>query len=162
MMSELIAWEGGTLLTSLFWGMILAAEYDCIRIFRRVFRHRKVWTISVEDILYWTNAGITVFCVIYELNDGIVRGFSIAGFVAGAVLYRFAFGRFFVKYGSRAILFILKPLKKAWSLIRIAVGKQITKGSVRYRKAQAERQKAREAKRREKARSNDRVKGKQQ
>lgn len=147
MISELIAWEGGTLLTSLFWGMILAGEYDCIRIFRRIIKHRKVWTIAVEDILYWTNAGITVFCVIYELNDGIVRGFSVAGFIVGAVIYRFSFGLFFVKYISKLILFVLKPLKKCWCLIRMALKKVFGKVSVRLDKARAAQKKNREARR---------------
>jgi spore cortex biosynthesis protein YabQ len=122
-MSNLITWESSALLTSLFWGMVLAAEYDCIRIFRRIVRHKRVWSMALEDILFWINAGITMFCIIYEINDGIIRGFSFAGFILGAILYKFAFGRFFVKYISKGILFILKPLKKFFRLIKIGIKK---------------------------------------
>lgn len=121
--SELILWEGSTFLTSLFWGMILAAEYDCIRIFRRVFRHKRVWGIVVEDILYWINAGITVFCVTYEISDGVVRGFSVVALILGAVLYRYAFGIYFVKYISKLIIFLLNPLKKLLQFIRMTIKK---------------------------------------
>lgn len=127
MIASLIEWEWQALLSSLFFGMVLSWEYDWIRIFRRVIRHRRVWTIFVEDILYWLNAAITVFCVTYEVNDGIVRGFSIIGFLLGALLYRYSFGCFFVKYVSKGINFILKPLKKVFSLIKIGVIKLVGK-----------------------------------
>lgn len=136
--SELILWEGQTFLTSLFWGMILAAEYDCIRIFRRVFRHKRVWGIVVEDILYWINAGITVFSVTYEISDGVVRGFSGIALILGALLYRYAFGIYFVKYISKLIIFLLNPLKKLLRFIRMTLKKFGTKIKgvvVRKRKA---------------------------
>ena len=53
MIAKLIWWEGRTLLSALFLGMVLALEYDCIRIFRRVIRHKNIWVMSAEDILYW-------------------------------------------------------------------------------------------------------------
>jgi spore cortex biosynthesis protein YabQ len=123
MIAELIYSESSIMLSSLFWGMILAWEYDCIRVFRRIVRHKKVWVMSVEDIIFWINAAVRVFQVTYEINDGIVRGFSIAGFVAGAVIYHYAFGNFYVKYVSKWINFILKPLKKCQQLIKIVTYK---------------------------------------
>lgn len=115
--------EGRTLLSALFLGMVLALEYDCIRIFRRVIRHKNIWVMSAEDILYWIYAAVTVFCMTYEVNDGILRGFLVTGFLAGAVLYRYAFGTFFVKYTTKFINLCLKPLKKALCLIKIGVHK---------------------------------------
>ena len=101
-------------MSALFLGMVLALEYDCIRIFRRVIRHKNIWVMSAEDILYWIYAAVTVFCMTYEVNDG---------FLAGAVLYRYAFGTFFVKYTTKFINLCLKPLKKALCLIKIGVHK---------------------------------------
>ena len=92
MISQSIAREGMTLVLALFWGMVLAFEYDCIRVFRRIVRHKRVWTMSAEDIIFWINTGFMVFSIIYELNNGIIRGFVTAGFVAGAVIYRYSFG----------------------------------------------------------------------
>ena len=60
-------------MSALFLGMVLALEYDCIRIFRRVIRHKNIWVMSAEDILYWIYAAVTVFCMTYEVNDGILR-----------------------------------------------------------------------------------------
>ena len=97
-------------MSALFLGMVLALEYDCIRIFRRVIRHKNIWVMSAEDILYW-------------IYDGILRGFLVTGFLAGAVLYRYAFGTFFVKYTTKFINLCLKPLKKALCLIKIGVHK---------------------------------------
>ena len=79
--------------------------------------------MSAEDILYWIYAAVTVFCMTYEVNDGILRGFLVTGFLAGAVLYRYAFGTFFVKYTTKFINLCLKPLKKALCLIKIGVHK---------------------------------------
>lgn len=121
MTDNLIAWEWTALFASIYWGMILSAEYDCIRIFRRIIKHHKVWTMSLEDIIFWINAGITIFCITYELNDGIVRSFSIVGFILGAIIYRYSFGKIIVKYVSQIILFILKPLKKAVKFIKIKI-----------------------------------------
>ena len=98
MINKSIGVEGMTLILSLFWGMVLAFEYDCIRVFRRIVKHKRVWTISVEDIIYWINVAITAFSIIYELNNGIIRGFVTGGFIAGAFIYRYSVGKLFVKY----------------------------------------------------------------
>ncbi len=121
MISQSIAIEGITLILSLFWGMVLAFEYDCIRVFRRIIKHKKVWTIFVEDIIYWINVAITVFSIIYELNNGIIRGFVTTGFVVGIFVYRYSFGKLFVKYTTLILQLILKPLKTFIRFIIIKV-----------------------------------------
>jgi spore cortex biosynthesis protein YabQ len=123
MIAELIYSESSVLLSSLFFGMILAWEYDCIRVFRRIVRHKKIWVMSAEDIIYWINAAFTVFRITYEINDGIVRGFLVVGFITGALVYHYSFGCFFVKYVSKAINFLLKPLKKGLRLIKMVTYK---------------------------------------
>ena len=100
-------------MSALFLGMVLALEYDCIRIFRRVIRHKNIWVMSAEDILYWIYAAVTVFCMTYEVNDGILRGFLVTGFLAGAVLYRYAFGTFFCKIHYKIHKFMFKAIEKS-------------------------------------------------
>lgn len=112
MISQLITWETDTFLAAVVLGMILGAEYDCIRIFRRVKKHRHVWTMSVEDIIFWINVSILVFGFTYNYSDGVLRAFLVGALIGGAVLYRYAFGKFFVKYISKAIIFVLIPLKR--------------------------------------------------
>ena len=118
MINKSIGVEGMTRILSLFWGMVLAFEYDCIRVFRRIVKHKRVWTISVEDIIYWINVAITAFSIIYELNNGIIRGFVTGGFIAGAFIYRYSVGKLFVKYTTFILQLVLKPLK---TLIRFII-----------------------------------------
>ncbi len=127
MVSEFIAVQGRLFLMALFWGMIIAAEYDCIRIFRRVVIHKKLWTTSAEDIIYWLIVGIEVFCLLYENSNGVVRGFLIVAMLAGAVIYRYGIGRFFVRYVSQIIIFLLKPLKKILRFIKMYLRKFFAK-----------------------------------
>lgn len=47
-----IIWESGTFLYALWWGMVLAFQYDTIRIIRRIIRHRRVFMIAVMKMLY--------------------------------------------------------------------------------------------------------------
>ena len=42
-----------------------------------------------------------------------------AGFVAGAVIYRYSFGRLFVKYMTLILQFLLRPLKMCIKFIII-------------------------------------------
>ena len=116
--------ELSSIVRAMLWGMVLAMEYDSIRIFRRILRHYYIWTMSVEDILFWINVGFTVFAVTYDANDGIVRGFLVAGFLVGAIVFRYSISIFYVKYVPRAILFILKPLKKAAQAVKILIYKE--------------------------------------
>lgn len=123
MVSEFIAVQGRLFLMALFWGMVIAAEYDCIRIFRRVVIHKKLWTTSAEDIIYWLLVGIQVFCLTYENSNGIVRGFMVGAMIGGAVIYRYGIGRFFVRYVSKIIILLLKPLKKMFRFIKMYLNK---------------------------------------
>lgn len=122
-MSTLITWEWGFLLTSMMWGMILALIYDFIRIFRRIAAHKGIIWIFAEDIVFWMCCGFVIFYVTFLINDGIVRSFSLIGFGAGAVIYRYATKGWFVENVSRAINFILKPLKILIKYIKIGIGK---------------------------------------
>lgn len=110
-MSSLITWECSFLLVSMMWGIVLGGVYDIVRIFRRLVIHRSVIWICVEDILFWIGTGLIVFYVAYVMNDGGIRGFSIAGFVMGAVIYHFGTRGWLVENVSGIIKFLFKPLK---------------------------------------------------
>ena len=72
-------------------------------------------------ILFWFYVSIRVFTCLYERNNGIIRGFIVISQIFGALIYRYAFGKLFVKYVTGLLIFILKPLKKLFLLIKIKV-----------------------------------------
>ncbi|MDE6875976.1 MAG: spore cortex biosynthesis protein YabQ [Lachnospiraceae bacterium] len=68
-------------------GIICFFGYDLLLVLRIFFR-RSLILEKLEDILYWLAASIFVFSVIYKKNSGVIRGYSIAGMLAGMILYR--------------------------------------------------------------------------
>ncbi len=85
-------------------GILLVLVYDCLRIFRQLVRHGAVW-ISLEDLVYWIFTAFAVFSMLYQKNDGLIRGFSIGGVVLGMLLYNQLISRFIVRY---IVLFLKK------------------------------------------------------
>lgn len=148
--SEFIEAEWSICLVAAYMGMVLAFEYDCIRVFRRVIRHKRVWTMSVEDILYWIVAAFQVFGLIYEQGDGVVRGFLIVMMLLGAVLYRYAFGRHFVVYAAKIINFVLRPLKNVLRSVTMFIKKKKVAIVNSHREKQALRKLRKTAKKRSK------------
>ena len=126
-----IVWESSTICRTLWWGMVFAAEYDTIRIFRRIVRHKTLIVPVIEDILYWLYIAVKVFSICFYVNDGVIRAFIIAGFIMGAGLYIKALSRYYIKYGVKLIRFlikviqriIIKPLKFLLSVVRMVTGK---------------------------------------
>ena len=120
-MSGDIIWESCTFLYALWWGMVLAFQYDTIRIIRRIIRHRRVFMIAVEDVIYWIYVGIRIFIICFYVNSGIIRSFIVVGLVCGPVLYLKAKSVYYIKYGVKLVKKKLKPLKMLVSMIRIVL-----------------------------------------
>ena len=108
-------------LSSIVWGVILIVFYDCLRIFRRVVKHNKFW-VGFEDVIYWTISAILIFLMMYQMNDGAIRGFAIIGILIGMVLYHYSISNFIVKMislgiqkcilgGKKLVKFISKPAR---------------------------------------------------
>lgn len=107
------------------WGVILAAAYDLIRIFRRVVHHRKMWSTALEDILFWMAAGVAVFALAFQTSSGVIRGFLLCGTIAGAAMYKYTFSELLVRAFSKLLNFVVKvlmfPLKKCRESVKIIV-----------------------------------------
>lgn len=110
------------LLISFALGEGLVILYDLLRIFRRVIPHGVIW-ISIEDVCYWVLCALLVFGMIFQTNDGLVRGFSIGGICLGMLFYNHFVSSFLVVHISGflgKILGILKKgLKKAGKKVKI-------------------------------------------
>ena len=135
-MSVLITWEWEFLLISTMWGMVLAVGYDLIRVVRRVIAHRQIMWLAAEDIVFWNVCGFVIFHVTFMINDGVIRSFSIAGFVTGAVMEQYAFSRILVEGLSRIVKlllkgmsYLIKPLKIVVKSVKIQISKKIRKSS---------------------------------
>ena len=64
-MTAEIVWEGSTLCRTLWWGMVFAAEYDTIRIFRRIVKHNMLVIMVLEDMAYWIYVSIKIFSICF-------------------------------------------------------------------------------------------------
>lgn len=134
-MGRLIAWEWQFFAIAVMWGMVLAACYDCLRILRRVFIHRKILMLAVEDIIFWMLSGFAMFHVIFLVNDGIIRSFALLGFLLGGAMYQYTVSYYLVKYISKVLLLfrrtlvkilrklLINPLKKLCKSITIKLSK---------------------------------------
>lgn len=107
-MNPAISVELQFFLTSILWGVILLIAYDVLRIFRRLIKH-DAFFIAIEDLIFWVIASLFIFAMIYRMNNGIIRGFSIMGMLLGGVLYHFTFSDLLVKSVAKLIKVLLSP-----------------------------------------------------
>ncbi len=109
-------------------GILLVFAYDILRIFRRLVRHGTVW-ISLEDLCYWIITAFVIFAMLYQKNDGLIRGFSIGGIAAGMLLYNQLISRYTVKYIARALKKVIRFVEKVWKFILTPFHKAAKKAS---------------------------------
>lgn len=119
---ELITWECRTFLEAVILGGIFALEYDSIRVIRRVFPHRHLWILWMEDIIYWVYVSIVCFVSCLHSNNGIMRFFILSGLVLGGILWCRMLGKYYIKYAAKFMKFILIPLKKLKLAITMLLG----------------------------------------
>jgi len=146
--SETIGSEALFFLVSVLCGMGLAFVYDFFRIARRLLPHGNIW-IGIEDICYWIFCTVTVFLLLYQKNDGMMRAFCFLGIALGGISYILLLSRFVVKIfvlilgavfeiagkilgivgkpvtknGRKILIFIRKQLKKLYKAIKIGLCK---------------------------------------
>ena len=118
-MSAQILEETRFFLYSIMTGAWISVIYDIIRIFRRVVKHNKV-LVALEDILFWVVSLVILFLLLYDMNYGVLRWFSVAGEILGMIIYKKILGEHLVDCMStilkrildvvtRLILLALKP-----------------------------------------------------
>ena len=72
---------------SFFLGMVITFFYDGFLIVRKLFKHT-MFLISLEDLIFWIACALSVFYVLYEENNGMLRWFAVAGAALGMFLYK--------------------------------------------------------------------------
>ena len=103
--SETILKEADILWKALATGALLIFVYDLLRILRRLIHHGTV-VIAVEDFLFWAGSAVTIFVMLFQENDGYLRGFSLGGVAVGMLLYSLCLSPFVVK----GCVFLLEKL----------------------------------------------------
>jgi spore cortex biosynthesis protein YabQ len=126
-MNKAIAIEMQFFLVSILWGAIILFVYDLLRIFRRLVKHNEFF-IAIEDLIFWVLASLFIFIMMYQQNNGIIRGFSIMGMGIGMVLYHFALSELFVSLVTKLIHILLKPLKILYQKLRKLLSFLLGKG----------------------------------
>ena len=66
--------------------MIIAVCYDMLRISRRIMKKSDL-LVGLEDFFFWVVTGIVVFSMIFQCNDGVIRGYIFLALLIGAWLY---------------------------------------------------------------------------
>lgn len=122
-MDEVIRNQASVLLDSVFIGMVIMALYDVLRLFRRVFRHKR-FLRDFEDFIFWIIGGFIVFSLVYSRSDGNIRWFIMAGVALGGYIYYISFGRFLVKYIAKYVnkfinIVLKKPYRKSIMSIKL-------------------------------------------
>lgn len=108
-MNEAITVELQFFLISILWGVLIILAYDILRILRRLIPHNAI-VLAIEDIIFWVLASLFIFAMIYTMNNGTIRGFSVMGMGIGMTLYHFIFSELFVKWMTKAFLLLLRPI----------------------------------------------------
>ena len=116
-MNEEIIMQLRFFVISILWGAIVILTYDALRIFRRLKKHGNIM-IAAQDILFWMAASIFIFVMIYQVNDGIIRGFCILGMTIGMVLYHFILSEFIVTMVTKLLQLLLTPFKLVIDAVR--------------------------------------------
>ena len=129
-MSSNIVKEVLLLVHSCLPGVVLTIIYDGIIILRKLVRHSDIF-ISLEDLLFWIACAISVFYMLYEENNGILRWFAVAGAGVGMLLYKITLSTFVVSVSTKVLGFILHVISKILGIVIkpvVLIGKKLNKG----------------------------------
>lgn len=73
-------------LLSVLTGIVLMLGFDVVGFLRLPIRKRKI-LLFLLDYIYWVVGSFFVFVMIYQMNDGQIRGFALWGIGFGILLY---------------------------------------------------------------------------
>lgn len=83
-------------LSTVYAGFLIGFLYDCCRMIRKMIRAGVVVT-GILDLLFWSIIGMLSYLVVFYVNDGNVRLYTIAGFFIGWILYALTLSPFIMK-----------------------------------------------------------------
>ena len=125
-MSAVILSEAAFFAVSFAAGALLLSGYDILRAFRRAFSHSARW-IALEDFVYWCAAGIYLFLLFYEKNNGEIRGYAHAALGIGMLVYHFTLQNGVLKIFSAFFRGIRLGIAGFFRLLLLPAGKSFKK-----------------------------------
>ncbi|SKC91153.1 spore cortex biosynthesis protein YabQ [Maledivibacter halophilus] len=105
-------------LATFYGGIVIGFLYDIYRIYRSMLNFKKVIT-AIQDLLFWIAISIVAIFVLIYSNDGNVRGYSIMGFILGALVYNLLLSSIVVK----TIKIFLNVIKRIFNDIYMGLRK---------------------------------------
>ena len=136
-MNHAISVEMQFFFISVLWGAILLFVYDALRIIRRLIKH-DAFFIAFEDLIFWVCASLFIFAMMYQKNDGIIRGFSVMGMAIGMLLYHYILSDFLIAVITRLIRLLVSPLvfiiNKLKKMIKFLISKGKTASNFLFRR----------------------------
>lgn len=114
-MSEDILFELYVFCEALIHGVLLTIAYDVVRIFRRIIK-RNTFMVSLEDFVLSIIGAFITFNMVYQENNGNIRGYIFVGMLVGMGLYLISISRIFVNTTSKCVLILLQKVIKVFKI----------------------------------------------
>lgn len=96
-------------------GALIAFLYDILRIKRRTIKTGIV-IVTLEDILYWLVSAVLMFILVYNTNNGEIRGYIFIGNTLGVILYLSLLSKLIITSSMMIIKLIKKILAFIWKI----------------------------------------------
>ena len=118
---------------SFFLGVIITFFYDGFLILRKLFKHT-TFLISLEDLIFWIACALSVFYVLYEENNGMLRWFAVAGAAVGMLLYKKTLSPLIILTVTKVFSFLFSLAEKIFKMImkpfKLAGGEALKGGKI--------------------------------
>ena len=115
-MSEIVTNQGNIFAITILCGVSIGVFYDTLRIFRRIIKHSNLM-INVEDGLFWIISSVFLFIILFEQNNGVLRGYIIIGVVVGMSIYFSVLSYYIVNGISKILKIFIKFLRNCFKII---------------------------------------------
>lgn len=106
-------------------GIVIGLFFDIFRVFRKTFKTSDVVTY-LQDIIFWICTGLFILFVLFKVNNGQIRNYTIIGLIVGIIIYMITISKYFIKISVKITTFLKKIILKFLLIILFPV-KQIFK-----------------------------------
>lgn len=79
--------QGNAFINALLLGGLLCFIYDIFRLDRIVF-NRSIFTVFIEDVVFWVISAFLTFCMLLITTNGQIRFFAFLAMTLGFIIYR--------------------------------------------------------------------------